>query len=589
MSTLIQVMNVEKLYGNQEILKDASTVINSNQKIGVIGRNGAGKSTLFKIIIGEEDIDDGTVRIHPDTRIGYLEQHDPYTPEDTVLDFLQSYTQKESWECGKVAAQFQLYEKELEAKIKGLSGGYQMRVKLTAMLLKEPNILLLDEPTNFLDLSTLLLLEKFLRGYKGAFMIISHDREFLERTCTSTLDVEHRQLSMHALSLGKYLEFKQQQLEMNLKQNEQVEKKRQQLQQFVDRFGAKNTKATQARSKEKQISRLQTIEIKTPLRKVRINIPKVEPRKGPAIEIKDMTIGYPEKTVAKDISFTINHGEKIAIVGDNGQGKTTLLKTLVEDIPSLQGSFRFFAHMDIGYYAQHVLRKLNNELSIYEYLDSIAIENTPREKILQMAGSFLFRDDDLNKKISVLSGGEKARLCMAGLLLQKHNCLFLDEPSNHLDFETVEALADALRHFEGTVLFVSHNRAFARVVATGIVEVKQGEVRRYYGNYDNYLEDLERQIDGKPQDSAQEKELPKTSKPQKKQIDIHAHRALQKRLRKLEKQIADTEQQKKDLFQWFEDNPTIYDEEKTQHYQQVTEELDHLEEQWLEIQEELSS
>ncbi|WP_372365015.1 ABC-F family ATP-binding cassette domain-containing protein [Candidatus Uabimicrobium sp. HlEnr_7] len=588
MSTLIQVMNVEKLYGNQEIFKEASTVINSDQKIGVIGRNGAGKSTLFKIIIGEEDVDDGKVKIHPDTRIGYLEQHDPYTPEDKVLDFLESYTQRESWECGKVAAQFQLYDKELELQIGSLSGGYQMRVKLTAMLLKEPNILMLDEPTNFLDLSTLLLLEKFLRGYRGALMVISHDREFLERTCNSTLDVEHCQLSLHSLPLGKYLDFKQQQLEMYIKQNEQTEKKRQQLQQFVDRFGAKNTKASQARSKEKQISRLQFVDVKQALKTVHIHIPEVSSRKGPAIELKDLAIGYPEKMVANDISFTINHGEKIAIVGDNGQGKTTLLKTLVGELEPKEGSFRYFAHMDIGYYAQHVLRNLNEALSIYEYLDSVTVETTPREKILQMAGSFLFRNDDLKKKISVLSGGEKARLCMAGLLLQKHNCLFLDEPSNHLDFETVEALAIALKKFEGTVLFVSHNRAFARLVATEIVEVKQGSVLRYYGNYDSYLEDLERKLDEKPPEDDYE-EVKEEKKPvPKKQIDFHAKRNLKKELSKLEKQIEKSEKEKKELDDWFHKNAVIYDEQKTQRYQDVIEELEKLEEKWLEIQEQLS-
>lgn len=586
MSTLIQVLNVEKSYGDQEIFKQASVVINSNQKIGVIGRNGAGKSTLFKLIIGQEEADDGNIKIHPDTRIGYLEQHDPYTPEDTVIDFLESYTGRESWECGKTASQFQLYDKELEGKIKGLSGGFQMRVKLTAMLLKEPNILLLDEPTNFLDLSTLLLLEKFLQSYKGAHMIISHDREFMERTCKATLDVEHGGMALTPLPLSEYLFFKDQQHEIQLKQNEQTKKKRDQLQDFVDRFGAKASKASQARSKMKQINRLGMIDIKGSLKTVNIHIPKVEPKKGPALELTDISIGYPDKTVAENISFTVDHGERIAIVGDNGQGKTTLLKTLVDDLSPLSGKFHYFANMDIGYYAQHVLHNLDEKLSVLEYLETTAIEHTPREKILQMAGSFLFRDSELSKKIKVLSGGEKARLCMAGLLLQKHNCFFLDEPSNHLDFETVEALAEALKHFAGTVLFVSHNRAFTRVVATEIIEVKDGEVQRYYGNYDHYLEHLKKQIN-----KGEEEEIVDVPKPQKakKQIDLQAQKIWKKQLKKVEKKIEWSEKEKEELQEWFEKNPNKYDKEKTKRHQEVTEILKTLEEEWLEVQENLAS
>jgi len=560
MSTLIQLTDIEKSYGARDILNKASLVVNKRQKIGVIGRNGAGKSTLFKLITGDEELDGGEISIYPQTQIGYLEQHDPFEPHEKMIDFLVRYTKKESWVCAKIAAQFQLKDKELNSVMSSFSGGYQMRVKVTAMLLQEPNLLLLDEPTNFLDLSTLLLLEKFLESYKGSYMIVSHDREFLKRTCTATLDVEHGKLVLH-----------------NSKQQKH-------LQKFVDRFRSKASKASQAQSKIKQLHKLKPIEIEHALARVRIKLPRFEKRKGLALEIQNMTIGYPDKIVAENISFMIDHGEHIAIVGDNGQGKTTFLKTLINQLQPIKGSFHLVSNTHVGYYAQHVPRSLDPKLSVYDYLHKVSAHDVSRENILEMAGNFLFRDDDLKKKIQVLSGGEKARLCLAGLLLQKHNCLFLDEPSNHLDFETVEALAAALQSYNGTILFISHNRTFVHMLATGVVEVKNGKVARYHGDYDHYVFRLEQKMLAESRqyvseiDEVIEEKVPKVNR----YLEL---KLLRKRLRKIEKEMVIFEKEKKELHDWFKKNPTKYDTEKYTQIQDVEKKIEDLEGEWLEVQE----
>ena len=246
MATLLQINGLSKSYGAQTILEDAGLVINERQKIGVIGRNGAGKSTLFKIIVGNEELDEGTVNVHEGTRIGYLTQHSEYEEDESVIDYLMRSSGKKDWECGKMAGSFQIKGEQLDAKVVSLAGGYQMRVKLIATLLKDPNLLLLDEPTNYLDLSTQLLLEHFLRNYKGSVLLISHDREFIKRTCNETVEIEHGKITLYPRSIEEYLVYKEEQLSRIEGLNIKTEQKKKHLQSFVDRFGAKASKASQA-------------------------------------------------------------------------------------------------------------------------------------------------------------------------------------------------------------------------------------------------------------------------------------------------------------------------------------------------------
>ncbi len=585
MSTLLQVNNLHKSFGPRVILDNVTLTIAEKQKIGVIGRNGAGKSTLFRIVVGDEEKTSGEVLIHDTTRLGYLTQHDPYSFDETVMEFLLRSTGKEEWQCAKMAGKFQIKNEMLNRKIGALAGGYQMRVKLIDLLLHDPNLLLLDEPTNYLDLSTLLLLEQFLQTYNGTFLLISHDREFLKNTCTSTLEIEQGKTTMYPGDIEEYLQYKEDQLEMMKRYNKKVEQEKKHLTEFVDRFRYKASKATQAQSKLKQIAKLKTIDILHPLSTTRIRIPRVEDRKGIALTINELVIGYGEKVIANDITLDIERGEHVAIVGDNGQGKTTFLKTIADELPSLAGTYRWGPHIKVGYYAQHVPSMLNPSETVNAYLRRTANAEVKTEEVLEIAGNFLFSGDDLSKPISVLSGGEKARLCLAGILLQKNQVLLLDEPTNHLDFETVEALGAALQNCNATVMFISHNRTFVNLVASAIIEVKNGRVKRYHHNYEEYVWHLEQELEkdlGIQPKSVDAKSEP-TTEDQKKEM----REQLKKEKRKLhdvEVEIMELERDKQKLLKWFEKHTTEFSLEKTQKLHDVTGVIEEKEKEWMEVQ-----
>ena len=494
MPAILQLKNIHKSFGPRVIFEDAGVTLTTEQKAGFIGRNGAGKSTLCKIIIGSDGPDSGEIVKSADLRLSYLEQHDPFMPDENVMEFLMRCTDQEEWRCGEVAGRFQLKHELLETRIKSLSGGYQTRVKLTAMLLRDPNFLILDEPSNYLDLKTLILLEEFLQDFDGGFLVVSHDREFLKKTCDHTLEAENGTLTLYPGTVEEYLTFKAEQEEQAARTNLTIEAKRKQLQTFVDRFHAKASKASQARSKMKQIEKLKPIEIASAQRTVQIRIPSVQRRQGPAFRCEDLAIGYPKKLVAQGIRMDVENGAHVAVLGDNGQGKTTYLRTLAGDLPKKGGSLRWGYGCEAAYYAQHVVAALNPKHDVFTQLETQAAQSVTRQEVLAMAGSFLFKGADVKKKVSVLSGGECARLCLAGLLLMKRSVLLLDEPTNHLDFETVEALGAALQQFQGTVFFISHDRTFVNLVATEIVEVKDGTVVRYPGSYADYVYHLETQV-----------------------------------------------------------------------------------------------
>jgi len=585
MSILLQAHNLKKSYDTKPLFDGLSLTVSTGQHIGVVGRNGAGKSTLFKIIMGFEEAEEGDVKIHQNARIGYLrQQENPFELTETVIGFLMRSSGKEEWECAKMAGQFHLKKSQLTREIGSFAGGYQMRVKIVAMLLEDPNLLLLDEPTNYLDLSTVLLLEQFLRNFSGSFLLISHDREFLKRTCNETLEIARGKATFFPQPLEEYLAHKEQQEEFARRYNKKIAKEQRHLQSFVDRFRYKSSKASQAQSKLKQLHKLQTIKIEHPIKHAMITIPDVSDKKGTALSVHEMTIGYPEYTVASEMSFHIERGEHVAIVGNNGQGKTTLLKTIAGALEPLAGSYKFGVHMRIGYYAQHVPEMLNPKDQVGDHLVHMAGPDVSEQDVFQMAGNFLFHDEDLKKPISVLSGGEKARLCLAGLLLQKNDVLLLDEPTNHLDFETVEALGAALAETNTTILFVSHNRTFVNNIATSIIEVGGGKVRRSMHDYENYIYHLKERLHIAMPELAEEEVAPNEKK--ERRIEIReALKQEKKNLHDAEVRMMELEKEKQDLFTWFEEHPNSFSRIKKEQVDNIVYELEGVEKEWLAVQE----
>jgi ATP-binding cassette, subfamily F, member 3 len=615
MSVLLQIRNASKHYGDQILMEDAECTIMSDTKVGFVGRNGAGKSTLLRCILGDEELDTGQIIKHPKLNIGYLRQHDPFLPGETSLEFMMRDSGQPDWKCGEVGGQFELKGKYLDGPVGELSGGWQTRVKLAALLLHEPNLLLLDEPTNFLDLRTQILLEHFLRDFHEACLIVSHDRAFLTATCDITLDLSLGKLTMYPGKIDDFLVYQQELSEHDQRVNVASEAKRKQLQEFIDKNRARASTATRAKSKEKMLGKLEFREVQGEQARATVRAPMVEPRKGPAVRCKELTIGYGDHAIAKGIDLEIEHGSRAAIVGDNGQGKTTLLRTLVQSLPALQGDVKWGFGCEIGTYAQHVYSSLPERKTVLEYLEYEAIPGTKNQTILDVAGAMLFRGSAVKKKIPVLSGGERARLCMAALLLSKCNILVLDEPGNHLDVETVEALANALIEYKGTVIFTSHDRHFMKRVASSIIEVKDGTVVNYRGDYDSYLYMVNKEIDSveserkggsskpieKPNAKSKAPPPPKDrghtslASPNKKggnpsRNNVEDDRSVKREVGQLEKTIAKLDAQKKLLNdQLMQSTEAIAAMKLHEELTKVSTELETAEMRWSELQEQMEA
>jgi len=588
MAVLLQVRDAYKSYGDQMLLDKAEVTLIDDVKVGFVGRNGAGKSTLLRVLLGEEELDRGEVIRHPKLQIGYLRQHDPFKEGESALDFMMRDSGQPDWRCGEVAAEFELKGAYLEGPIKQLSGGWQTRVKLAALLLHDPNLLLLDEPTNFLDLRTQILLEHFLRHFKKACLIVSHDRHFLRSTCDETLEISRGKLTMFPGKINKFLEYVEERKEHDERVNSAVVAKQKQLQRFIDKNRANANTASQARSKARQLERLETIEVTGDEPIVNIRAPFIDdPRHGPAVRCTQLAIGYPNHTVADDITLEIEHGTRAAIVGDNGQGKTTLLRTLVDSLAPIKGEVRWGYGCNIGVYAQHVYTSLPEDLTVMEYMEYNVKRGTTIQQILSQLGSMLFRDKHTKKKIKVLSGGERARVCLASMLMGDYNVLVLDEPGNHLDVETVESLANALLDYQGTVLLTSHDRHFMSRVATSIIEVRDGKVTTFGESYEAYVYSVNKQIEDGERERASKTIIPGGLTPtvtKPKQND----RTLRKEIQKIERKIARLDDEKKALN---EEMLNTADAAKAlELHNQITpiaKELEAAEERWCELNEQI--
>lgn len=584
MPVVLSLQDAHKRYSAQVLLDAASCSLTDDQKVGLIGRNGAGKSTLCRILLGDEELDAGEVVCSKKLRLGYLRQHDPFRDGETGMEFLQRDSSQPDWRCGQVAWRFALGDDMLLRPVRELSGGWQTRVKLAALLLHDPNLLLLDEPTNFLDLRTQILLEHFLRDFKAGVLVVSHDRAFLKRTCDNTLELSRGQLTMFPGDVDSYMENLDERREHDRRLNTATLAKRKQLEQFIATNRANANTASQARNKAKQLDRLELVDVAGDEATVHFSFPAVEPRKGPALRTENLTIGYDDCDIADGIQVEIEHGERVGIVGDNGQGKTTFLRTVCESLPVKAGAMKWGFGCQLGVYAQHVYTTIRADLTVQEYLEYQAVAGTTTQQIKSIAGSFLFSGELVEKKIKVLSGGERARLVLAGLLLEQHNVLVLDEPGNHLDVETVEALAGALKRYKGTVIFTSHDRHFMHEVATSVIEVNNGRVVSYPASYDDYVYRISKEIDAglrTSPGSASKDESAKGAKPGGK-----ADRDAQKKLKSVERKIAKLDDEKKQLN---EQQATAIDsaDAKRLHERlaEIATEVETLEVEWLELSE----
>lgn len=584
---LLEVKKLSKAYGRQTVLGELSVLLSEGQKVALIGRNGAGKSTLLNILTGAEEADGGEVNFLPWTRVGVVKQHEVLPDDRTTEVYLQELSEAPVWSVRKLAARFGLQAAELALPPANLSGGYQMRVKLVAMLLPGPNLLLLDEPVNYLDLNTLLLLERFLVDYDGSFIVTAHDREFLQNICQSTWEIERAGLTVYDGPVDDYLTREEEQKEFRLRSNKKLAREISHHQEFVNRFQFKASQASRAQSKIKHIAKLrrQIQDINRDLATTRITIPTPHFTAGVAVRAEKLAIGYGQKVVASDITFALERGEKIVIAGENGRGKSTLLKTLAGKIEPLAGDFKWWHRADIGYYDQKTETTLLPGETVLQYLTRLAPIDAPAERILMMAGNFLFRADDLEKFTSVLSGGERARLCLAGILLHEHNVLILDEPTNHLDAETAEALALALKDYGGTVIFVSHARTFVNALADQIYEVRGGLIRHFPGTYEEYVSELAQDVENDDQEV-----------PSQKIVDAAAEVRTERRLRVKElkrqqeraaKEMATLDKEKSAILAYFFENPTDYAPEKSRRLKELEDELQAQEQRWLAASSEL--
>jgi ATP-binding cassette subfamily F protein 3 len=492
MDNLLQLQQGHKAYASKTLFEAASFAINEGEHVGVIGPNGAGKTTLFKILIGEESLDSGSLTRSRKLKLGYLSQHDHWNPDDTVEDFIGRDALTPIWDLKALGNSLGLSQDLYTKKITSLSGGYRMRAKLLHLIGQQPNLMLLDEPTNYLDLETLMVLEKFLQGFGGAFLLISHDREFLRRTTDHILEVEGGEITKFNGNIDDYFEQKEllrTQLEARALS---LEEKRKQILDFVARFGAKATKASQAQSRLKSLDKMEKVEVKPLPVSARIKIPPPHRTGKMVLNLKSVSLGYGERTILKNVNLALASGDHLAVVGLNGAGKSTLLRGLAGRLTPLAGTIEPGYEVTLAFFNQHVAEELNPDDTVFKALERKAHPSVLPQEILGLAGSLLFSGDDVQKPVRVLSGGECSRVALGQVLLQRASCLILDEPTNHLDFQTVEALTQSLQAFPGSLIVVSHDRSFISRIGTKILEIHNGQAGTYPGTYDDYVWSLEK-------------------------------------------------------------------------------------------------
>lgn len=521
---MLTLSGVTKSFGARTLFEDVSLQVNFGDRIGLVGPNGAGKSTLLSLILRESTPDEGTVLMEKNVSVGYLPQESAPCGDETVLElatnispefeklrklikdqearhivdgeeyhtaharFLELNGYGLEPKAKRILSGLAFREQDFDRPAREMSGGWVMRAHLARLLVKEPDLLLLDEPTNHLDLESLLWFQNYLLEYPGAIFMISHDREFLNRLSESIIDIRHGRLHRYRGNYDSYLEQSAARDEQQMTAYKNQQKEIQSLQAFADRFRAKASKASQAQSKLKQIERMEKIE--APLhedKKIRFRFPQPARSGLKVITLEKVRQAYGENVVYHDLNFQAERGQRLVLVGPNGAGKSTLLKILAGVLEFQSGTRELGHNTKLGYYAQYRVENLVPTRTVLEEaLDTP--QRIPEQTVRSVLGSFLFRGDDVFKKVSVLSGGEKSRLALVKFLLDPPNLLLMDEPTTHLDMASIDALIGALKQFEGTLIFISHDVHFIRTVAQNVLHIDAGKLTAYPGDYQYYLD-----------------------------------------------------------------------------------------------------
>ncbi|HEY4302385.1 MAG TPA: ABC-F family ATP-binding cassette domain-containing protein [Candidatus Didemnitutus sp.] len=503
---MLTIADVSKSYGTRELFAEVSLFVARTDRFGLVGPNGAGKSTLFNLILGEESPDEGTIDWERGADFGFLPQESAPVGDETVLHIATSGRKLVpegdddydiDWtlepRAKKILAGLGFREAECLRPAKSFSGGWVMRAHLARLLVNEPSLLLLDEPTNHLDLEALLWFQDYLSRYPGGLVIISHDREFLNTLCTGILELRAGTLHRYTGNYDDYLNERDARKEQQVALFKNQQREIAHLQKFVDRFGAKASLASRAKSKEKQIERLKEAAVEEPaaeLKRINFRFPQ-PPRSGlRVVTLENVQQAYGDHVVYQDLNFEAERGQRIVLVGPNGAGKSTLLKILADVVPIQGGRRELGSNVVPGYFAQNRAETLHTELTVLENVMELrtAENQLTEQQARAVLGGFLFRKDDVFKKVSVLSGGEKSRLALARLLVNPPNLLLMDEPTTHLDIPSIDALVIALSQYEGTFIFISHDVYFIRQLAKLVLHVHVGRLTAYAGNYDYYLE-----------------------------------------------------------------------------------------------------
>ncbi len=592
---MLSVVHLTMEFSSKPVLEDISFLINRKDKIALVGKNGAGKTTLLRLIAGEQNPTSGTISRERGVRIGYLPQvmilaNDTTVIEETRKAFqVTSDLQQEldninrqlaerqdydSAEYGRLIEMHDEYQQtlnnlqpqkaegEIERTLSGLgfmrddftrpcsefSGGWRMRIELAKILLQKPDLLLLDEPTNHLDIESIQWLEQFLKDSQSALLLVSHDRAFIDNVTNRTIEISLGRIYDYDVNYSHFVELRQERHEQQVRAYMNQQKMIQETEAFIERFRYKATKAVQVQSRIKQLEKLERLEVDLEdTSRLRLHFPPA-PRSGDFPVIADSVMkAFGEHLVFQDVNFTIRRGEKVAFVGRNGEGKTTMVRCIMQQIDYL-GSLRIGHNVKIGYFAQNQASLLDGELTVFETIDRVATGDI-RLKIRDILGAFMFGGEASDKKVKVLSGGERSRLAMIKLLLEPVNLLILDEPTNHLDMQSKDILKDALLAFDGTLIVVSHDRYFLDGLVSKVYEFSSGKVIEHLGGiYDflqkkniNSLQELERKTKMTPSRMQNSPAQEVTQQKSSAKLDFEEQKRKQRELRKIEKQVADTE------------------------------------------------